>query len=269
MTMSNILQRNNVVVSGRGQDSMVFSHGFGCDQKMWRFVAPAFEDDFRVVLFDHVGCGGSQIAAYDERRHATLQGYADDLIEVIHAARAGGCVFVGHSVGATIGLLAAIRQPALFSRLVMVCASPHYLNDPPHYMGGLERADVDSLLAMMDANLLGWTDFLAPVAIGDQDPGGMTEELRASFCAADPYVTRRFAIATFLSDYRGELHRVSVPSLIIQCARDAIAPVGVGQFMHERMPGSALVVIDASGHCPHMTHPSDTTGSIRRYLAKP
>lgn len=265
--MNNVLRRNNVVVSGRGPSSMVFGHGFGCDQRMWRFVAPAFEHDFRIVLFDHVGCGRSEVEAYDERRHATLHGYADDLIEITEAAQAQGAVYVGHSVSATIGMLAAIRRPDLFSQLILLGPSPYCLSDPPDYPGSLQRADVESLLQMMETNMLGWTDFLAPVAIGPQDPGGMTEELRASFCAADPYIARRFAAAAFLSDHRNDLPQVTVPTLIVQCSDDAIAPVGVGRYMHARMPRSTLIVVEVSGHCPHMTHPADTIAAMRLYLA--
>lgn len=263
----NILRRNNVNVRGQNGPVMVFAHGFGCDQQMWRFVAPAFETTHRVVLFDHIGCGGADINAYDAQRHARIEGYADDLLEVMQAANLRDAVFVGHSVSAMIGLLASIAQPQLFSRLVLVGPSPRYLNAPPDYTGGFERADIDGLIDMMESNMLGWASFLAPVVMGAQSPAELTSELKASFCANDAYIARRFAMATFLGDNRADLPRVSVPSLIIQCANDAIAPMAVGQYVHQNLKGSTMEVLDASGHCPHMTHPEQTIALIRRYLA--
>jgi sigma-B regulation protein RsbQ len=263
------LRRNNVQISGEGSQPMVFAHGFGCDQQMWRFVAPSFQPTHRVVLFDHIGCGKSDTNAYDEMRHARLEGYADDLIDILQAADLHDVVFVGHSVSAVIGLLASLRMPERFSRLVLVGPSPRYLNDPPDYIGGFERADIDALMDMMETNMLGWASFLAPVVMGPQSSEEETQELRASFCAADPYIARRFAAATFLADNREDLARVSVPSLILQCADDAIAPMQVGQYMHEHLSGSRLKVLQVSGHCPHMTHPEQTTQAIQHYLASP
>ena len=262
-----ILRRNNVSIRGQAAPDMVFAHGFGCDQQMWRFVAPAFEATHRVVLFDHIGCGGADTKAYDTQRHASIQGYADDLIEVMQAADARNAVFVGHSVSAMIGMLASIAQPQLFSRLVLVGPSPRYLNAPPDYTGGFERSDIDGLIDMMETNMLGWADFLAPVVMGTQSPTDLTTELKASFCASDAYIARRFAMATFLGDNRADLPKVSVPALIIQCADDAIAPLAVGHYVHEHLLGSTLEVLDASGHCPHMTHPQQTIAMIKRYLA--
>jgi sigma-B regulation protein RsbQ len=262
-----ILRRNNVNFRSHAGPDMVFAHGFGCDQQMWRFVAPAFEATHRVVLFDHIGCGGADSKAYDAQRHASIQGYADDLLQVMQAADVRDAVFVGHSVSAMIGVLASIAQPQLFSRLVLVGPSPRYLNAPPDYTGGFERADIDGLIDMMETNMLGWADFLAPVVMGPQSPAELTSELKASFCANDAYIARRFAMATFLGDNRADLPRVSVPSLIIQCADDAIAPMAVGRYVHQHLKGSTIEVLDASGHCPHMTHPEQTIALIRRYLA--
>jgi sigma-B regulation protein RsbQ len=262
-----ILRRNNVTFRGQAGPDMVFAHGFGCDQQMWRFVAPAFEATHRVVLFDHIGCGGADSRAYDDQRHASIQGYADDLLEVMQAADVRDAVFVGHSVSAMIGVLASIARPQLFSRLVLVGPSPRYLNAPPDYTGGFERADIDGLIDMMETNMLGWADFLAPVVMGSQSPAELTSELKASFCANDAYIARRFAMATFLGDNRADLHLVSVPSLIIHCADDAISPMAVGQYVHQNLKGSTMEVLAASGHCPHMTHPGQTIALIERYLA--
>jgi sigma-B regulation protein RsbQ len=260
------LVRNNVQFHGRGKQHMVFAHGFGCDQQMWRFVAPAFEDTHRVVLFDHIGCGKSDSSAYDSQRHSTIEGYAQDVLDILRAADLTDVIFVGHSVSSMIGVLASIAEPHRFSRLVMVGPSPRYLNDPPDYVGGFERADIDSLVDLMENNMLGWADFLAPVVMGKDNSPERTQELQASFCASDPYIARRFALATFMGDNRADLPRVSVPSLVIQCAEDAIAPMVVGQYVQAHTPRSTLAVLDASGHCPHMTHPEETIALIRNYL---
>ena len=246
---------------------MVFAHGFGCDQQMWRFVAPSFEATHRVVLFDHIGCGGADSKAFDAQRHASIRGYADDLREVMQAADVRDAVLIGHSVGAMIGVLASIAKPRLFSRLVLIGPSPRYLNAPPDYTGGFERADIDGIIDMMETNMLGWADFLAPVVMGRQSPAELTSELKASFCASDAYIARRFAMATFLGDNRADLPQVTVPSMIIQCADDAIAPMAVGQYLHQHLKGSTMEVLDASGHCPHMTHPEQTIALIKHYLA--
>jgi sigma-B regulation protein RsbQ len=262
----NALKRNNVIVSGHGKRPMVFSHGFGCDQQMWRFVAPAFAESHRVVLFDHIGCGKSDLSFYDNDRHATLHGYALDMVEILEQADLHDAIVVGHSVGSIIGMLAANMVTQRVSNLVLVAPSPRYLNDPPDYIGGFERADIEGLIDMMESNMLGWINFLAPVVMGSQAAAHMTRELKDSFCASDPYVTRRFALAAFLGDHRASLAEVTVPSLIIQCSDDAIAPQCVGEYMHNHIQGSRLRVIDASGHCPHMTHPEQTIALIRHHL---
>jgi sigma-B regulation protein RsbQ len=263
------LKRNNLVISGRGTQPMVFAHGFGCDQQMWRFVAPAFADSHRVVLFDHVGCGKSDLSAYDNQRHATLAGYAADVVEILEQADLSNAILVGHSVGAIIALLAANRAPQRVAQLVLLGPSPRYLNDPPDYFGGFDRADIDGLIDMMESNMLGWTSFLAPVVMGPSNSPALTQELKESFCAADPYITRRFAAATFLGDNRADLALVRVPSLIIQCAEDAIAPLAVAQYVHAQLPDSTLCVMQASGHCPHITHPAQTIELIQNFLAHP
>lgn len=246
---------------------MVFAHGFGCDQNMWRLVAPDFERDHRVICFDHVGCGRSDPRAYDEQRHASLAGYAADVVDLLEGLDLRGVVFVGHSVSAQIGLLASIRAPQRFSRLVLLGPSPRYLNDPPDYVGGFERADVDGLIDMIDRNLLGFANFLAPLVMSERNPAELTDELRRSLCAGDPYLTRRFALATFLSDNRADLPHVTVPSLLVQCSEDSIAPPEVGEYLHAHLAGSTLVTLPAAGHCPHMSHPRETIALIRHYLS--
>lgn len=260
--------RHNVTETGAGAGAktMVLAHGFGCDQNMWRFVAPAFADTHRVVLFDHIGCGKADIRSYDPQRHARLDGYAEDVSNILDELDLSEVVFVGHSVSAMIGLLAAIREPRRFARLVMIGPSPHYLNEPPEYTGGFERADIEGLLHMMETNMLGWANFLAPAVMGAATPDELTQELRDSFCATDPFVTRRFAQATFLSDNRADLPHCPVRSLIIQCIEDAISPPSVARYVHEHTPGSTLAWLQASGHCPHMTHPAETVAAIRDYL---
>lgn len=264
-----VLSRNNVHVSGQGQEVIVFAHGFGCDQAMWRFVAPAFEATHRVVLFDYVGSGKSDLSAYDATRYSTLQGYASDVLEVCDALEHSHVVFVGHSVSATVGMLAATRRPAQFERLVLVGPSPCYINHPPQYHGGFERQDLDGLLEMMEKNYTAWAGSLAPVIVGNPEHPEYAAELEASFCATDPVIARRFAQATFLSDHRHDVPQVPVPSLIMQCAQDSIAPEPVGRWLAQELPQSTYHALAATGHCPQLTQPDETIDVIRRYLAAP
>jgi sigma-B regulation protein RsbQ len=245
---------------------MVLAHGFGCDQSMWRLVAPAFEATHRVVLFDHAGAGGADPAAYDDDRHATLDGYADDVVGLLDELSLGPVVFVGHSVSATIGLLAAARRPDLFDRLVLVGPSPRYVDDDG-YRGGFSAEEIEELLATMDGNYLGWSATMAPMIMGTPDRPELGDELTASFCRTDPRVARRFARTTFLSDNRADLAAVRTPSLVVQCREDVIAPVEVGRYVHERLEGSRFVVIDAVGHCPNLSAPGALVGAMREYLA--
>jgi sigma-B regulation protein RsbQ len=263
---TDILARNNVHVVGRGQQPLVFAHGFGCDQNMWRFVAPAFEDRYRVVLFDYVGSGKSDLAAFDPERYAALHGYAQDVREILAALELQQVIFVGHSVSSMIGMLAAIAEPKRFSRLLCIAPSPCYLNHPPDYLGGFERAGIEELLDLMDKNYLGWAGFLAPLVMGNADQPELAGELEQSFCSTDRKTARVFAQATFLSDHRQDLSRLTVPSLLLQCAEDAIAPPAVGDYLHSHLPGSTLRVLNATGHCPHMSHPAETIDAISDYL---
>ena len=260
-----VLSRNNVVVSGRGSRPMLFAHGFGCDQNMWRYVAPAFENDHKVVLFDYVGSGKSDLRAYDPQRYSSLNGYADDVLEICEALDLREVVFVGHSVSCIIGVLAALREPDRFAHLVLIGPSPCYINDPS-YTGGFERADLEGLIELMDKNFIGWASFLAPVVMKNDDRPELTRELETSFCSTDPNMARRFAEVTFFSDNRDDLSKVRVPALVMQCSEDAIAPRAVGEYVHERLAGSTLRLMRATGHCPHMSHPDETIEVIRDYL---
>ena len=262
----NIITRNNVNVSGKGSRTLIFAHGFGCDQNMWRFVAPAFADDYRIVLFDYVGSGKSDLSCYSPERYGDLRGYVRDVLEICDALALENVIFVGHSVSGTVGILAALERTELFEKLVLVVPSPCYINQPD-YTGGFERADIEGLLDMMDKNYLGWASFLAPVVMKNADQPELGRELEESFCSTDPRIARRFAEATFYSDNRADLPRVKTPALIIQTTDDAIAPLSVGEFMRDRMPDSALKQIEASGHCPHMSHPQETIRIIKEYLA--
>lgn len=266
---TDVLTRNHVTVRGDGRQAMVFAHGFGCDQNMWRFVAPAFEADYRVVRFDYVGAGRSDLGAYDPARYASLDGYASDLLDVCHALDLTDAIVVGHSVSSMIALLAAVREPERFDRLVFVAPSPRYLNDLPDYIGGFERADIEGLLDTMDRNYIGWAHGLGPAVMQNADRPELAGELVESFCSTDPTVARQFAEVTFLSDNRADLARLARPSLILQCTDDLIAPAEVGDFLHREMPGSTLHTLHATGHCPHMSHPDETVAAIRQYLAEP
>ena len=264
-----VLTRNNVKVGGRGRQPMLFAHGFGCDQNMWRFVAPAFAEDYRIVLFDYVGSGRSDVAAYDAERYASLDGYADDVVDVCRALGLRDVVFVGHSVSAMVGVLAAKREPALFTDLVLIGPSPRYLNDAPDYVGGFERSDIDGLLETMDKNYIGWANYLAPAIMANPDRPELGQELNESFCSTDPVIARRFAEATFFADNRADLADVAVPSLILQCAEDIIAPPEVGEYVHRALAGSTLRQMRATGHCPHMSAPEETIRLIREFVGTP
>ena len=263
-----VLARNNVKVFGRGTQPMLFAHGFGCDQNMWRFVTPAFEADYRIVLFDYVGSGKSDLDAYDAHRYATLDGYAQDVLDVVHALDLHDVIFVGHSVSGMVGVLAANREPDRFERLVLVGPSPRYVNDPP-YVGGFERGEIDGLLETMEKNYIGWANFLAPAIMKNPDRPELGEELEASFCSTDPVIARNFAEATFFADNRADVREVQVPSLILQCSEDIIAPTVVGEYLHREMPRSTFRQLRATGHCPHMSHPEETIAAIEEYLRQP
>ena len=266
MTAVDVVRRNNVNVRGRrdGQP-MLFAHGFGCDQNMWRFVAPAFEDDYKVVLFDHVGAGGSDLSAYDPDRYGALAGYAADVLDICRELDLHDVVFVGHSVSAMIGVLAARDEPDRFASLVLVGPSPRYINDEG-YIGGFEEADIAELLDSLESNYLGWSTAMAPVIMGNAERPELGEELTASFCRTDPDIARRFARVTFMSDNRGDLATVEVPTLVLQCTDDAIAPVAVGQYVAAAMPRAEIVLLNATGHCPNLSAPEETVAAIKDFI---
>ena len=263
-----VLARNNVRVGGRPDGRpMIFAHGFGCAQNMWRFVAPAFADDYKLVLFDYVGSGKSDLSAYDPKRYATLDGYAQDVLDVCRALDLRDVVFVGHSVSAMIGVLAARREPERFAHLIMIGPSPRYLNDPPEYSGGFERSDIEGLLDTMDKNYIGWANHLGPAIMANADRPELGQELTESFCSTDPVIARRFAEATFFADNREDLASLRIPSLVLQCSEDIIAPREVGEYVHRELSGSTLRMMQATGHCPHMSAPEETIALMREYLS--
>lgn len=262
----NVAARYNLTIRGRADGTpMIFAHGFGCDQNMWRLVAPHFEDDFRVVLFDHAGAGKSDPAAYDKQRHNTLQGYADDVLRICRELDLRQVIFVGHSVSAMIGVLAAIAEPDRFAKLVLVGPSPRYLDDTG-YVGGFVEADLTDLLDSLDSNYLGWSTAMAPVIMGNPDRPELGAELTASFCRTDPDIARQFARVTFLSDNRADLAKVGTPALVLQCSNDVIAPVSVGEYVRDALAGSTYVLLDATGHCPNLSAPAETTAAIAAFV---
>lgn len=263
---ANVLKRNNVHVAGRGQQTLLFVNGFGCDQTIWRYLLPALAEQYRLVLFDHVGAGLSDAKAYNPVKYASLQGYADDVLDICQQLGLRDVLLVGHSVGAMIGTLAAIRQPTYFERLLLICPSPCYLNEADYY-GGFERADVDNMLSFMERDFVGWADTFAPLIMGNPDRPTLSAELIHSFCQNDPVIAKKFARVTFLSDNRADLSRLRTPCLLVQCAEDLIAPREVGAFLHRAIPDSMLVTLPVSGHCPHVSAPRETLAAMEAYMA--
>ncbi|MGC9671186.1 alpha/beta fold hydrolase [Planosporangium sp. 12N6] len=265
------VERNGVTVAGPADGRpMLFAHGYGCDQNMWRFVAPAFADVHRTVLFDHAGYGRSDPRAYSVEHYSSLSAYAEDVLDIVHDLDLRDVTFVGHSVSAMIGVLAALREPDRFAHLILVGPSPRYIDEPADgYVGGFTRAEIDELLEAVDSNYLGWSRTMAPVIMGNSDRPELAEELTNSFCRTDPVVARQFAQLTFTSDNREDLAKVTVPTLILQCSDDVIAPMAVGEYVHRRIPGSELVVLTATGHCPNLSAPAATVAAIKAFLRVP
>jgi len=257
--------RHNVRVSGRGDIPMMFAHGFGCDQNMWRHVAPSFEEDFRTVLFDFVGAGGSSTEAYDPDRYSQLSGYAEDVIDIIEALGLKGVVFVGHSVSAMIGIIAASRKPDLFSKLVLVAPSPRYIDDEG-YVGGFTAGQIEELLVFLGENPMAWSRAMAPAIMGNPERPELGEELTDSFCRMDPQIARSFARVTFTADNRADLRHVTHPTLILQCSDDIIAPLAVGDYLKDQIACSRLVVLNATGHCPNLSAPGEVVAAIRDFV---
>jgi sigma-B regulation protein RsbQ len=244
---------------------MIFAHGFGCDQNMWRFVAPVFESDFKTVLFDHVGAGHSDLSAYDPKKYGSLDGYADDLIEIGRELNLSGAVFVGHSVSAMIGVLASLKAPDLFESLVLVGPSARYINDHD-YVGGFSAEQINELLDFLASNYMGWSAAMAPAIMGNSDRPELGEELTNSFCRTDPEIAKAFARVTFMSDNRADLSKVKARTLVLQCSEDLIAPTEVGRYVHEHIQGSEMVMMRATGHCPNLSAPEETIAAIRAFV---
>lgn len=259
------IQRNNVKITGSGPRVVMFAHGYGCDQNMWRAVVPSFEKDFTIVLFDYVGSGKSDPAAFSRTHYSTLRGYASDVIDIIDELKLGRVNFIGHSVSSMIGALAAIERPELFENLVMIGPSPSYLNDGA-YVGGFERSDIDELLEVLENNHTGWAAMMAPIVMGNPDRPELAAELEASFCNTDPIHAQHFARVTFLSDNRADLLKLKTRTLILQCDKDAIAPAVVGEYVHQCIAESQLIVMEATGHCPHLSSPGTVTQAIQNFL---
>lgn len=258
--------RNNVKVIGTGSKTLMLAHGFGCDQNMWKYLTPALRDKYTLVLFDYVGSGRSQLADFSEERYSSLEGYAWDVLEICDAFNLRGLHFIGHSVSCTTGMLAAIARPELFASQVMICPSPCFLNVPPDYHGGFEQADLEELIDLMDRNYLGWSSYMAPLAMGTESSDLLVGELSDSFCSTDPVVAKSFARATFFSDYRHMLSQANHPTLILQSKVDALANEDVGRYINAHMPGSTLQILASEGHCIHMTHPDLVREQLTAWL---
>jgi sigma-B regulation protein RsbQ len=263
--LDRLLERNNVQIKGSGDESMIFAHGFGCDQNMWRFVAPAFEDRFQTILFDHVGAGGSNLAAYDPGKYSTLGGYADDLVEIGRELDLKSATFVGHSVSAMIGVLASLKAPEMFKNLVLVGPSARYIDDGD-YVGGFQEKQIDELLDFLADNYMGWSATMAPVIMGNPDRPELGAELTNSFCRTDPEIAKAFARVTFTSDNRADLPKVTARTLVLQCSDDVIAPMQVGEYVHRHIPNSNFVLLRATGHCPNLSAPEETISAIRAFV---
>ena len=259
------MSRNNVHVAGTGATTMMFAHGFGCDQNMWRLLQPRYATRYRTITFDLTGSGKSDVSAYDRTRYGTLDGYATDVLEILDEVGGGPTIFVGHSVSAMIGLLADLRAPRLFAAQIMVGPSPCYIDDG-EYVGGFSRSDIDGLLETLDSNYLGWSSNMAPAIMGAPDQPELAAELTNSFCRTDPEIAKHFARVTFLSDHRADLPRLEAPALIVQCSDDMIAPVAVGEYMHRTLSDSTLAVVSNVGHCPHLSAPSPCSSAMDAFL---
>ncbi|MGY3607653.1 MULTISPECIES: alpha/beta fold hydrolase [unclassified Bradyrhizobium] len=260
-----VIERNYVHVRGAGERAMMFAHGFGCDQNMWRFVAPSFESDFRTILFDHVGAGSSDLSAYDRVKYSSLAGYADDVVEIGQELGLQDAVFVGHSVSGMIGVLAAERAPGMFGKLVLIGPSARYIDDNG-YAGGFSAKQIDELLEFLESNHMGWSTQMAPMIMGNPDRPELGQELTNSFCRTDPEIAKAFARVTFTSDNRDDLARVAVPTLVLQCSEDIIASQEVGDFVNRSIPNSRMIVLKATGHCPNLSAPEEVVAAMRTFV---
>ncbi len=266
MNEENILERNNVTIHGEGKKVMMLAHGFGCDKRMWRFLLPTLSENYKIILFDYVGSGGSKFSNFPTEKYSTLNGYAQDVLDIIRALKLDNVIFIGHSVSSMIGLIASLEEPDLFSNQIMVCPSPCFLNDPPNYQGGFEASDLEELINLMDKNYIGWAEYLAPLVMGANAPQELVGELSDSFCSTDPITAKTFAKATFFSDHRDLLPKSDLRTLIIQSATDTLASIHVGEYLKENLSNSVMQTIDSTGHCLHMTDPDETNRIILDFL---
>ncbi len=264
--MENIEKRNNIKVIGTGNTTIMLAHGFGCDQNMWRLLIPYLKDDCKLVLFDYVGSGNSIKQSFNLERYSDLYGYAKDVNEIIDYLNLTKVHFIGHSVSAMIGLIAQINTPDKFSSLTMVCPSPCFLNKPPSYIGGFEAEDLEELLSLMDKNYMGWANYLSPLVMGATNSKELIDELSNSFCSTDPLMAKQFARATFFGDYRHLLSKSACKTLILQSENDNLASLEIGHYIDNEMQNSELKIIDADGHCLHMTHPSVISPLIHTFV---
>lgn len=260
-----IIKRNNITVKGSGGKTILLAHGYGCDQNMWRFITPAFEEKYKIVLFDHVGSGKSDWSSYNKNKYSDLKGYATDIVEICEKLNLSNVTLIAHSVSAMIALLAAQKKPSLFSHIIMIGPSPRYINDSEYY-GGFSEEDIMEMIDALDNNYLGWSSSITPVIMGNADKPELAEELKNSFCQHDPDIAKHFARVTFLGDNRNDLPNLTIPTLIIQCSEDIIAPVKVGEYVNKNIPNSQIVILEATGHCPHLSHPVQTVEIIKKYL---
>jgi sigma-B regulation protein RsbQ len=263
-----IIKRNNVKIIGEGKQTLLFAHGFGCDQNVWRYLVNRFMTEYKCILFDYVGAGSSETSAYNTEKYSTLDGYAQDVLDVCDALQLEKPIFIGHSVSSMIGVRAALHKPNLFSKLIFVTASPSYINEDS-YQGGMERKDIEDLLSLMDSNYLGWSSMMAPLVMGNPERPELAEELNGNFCSTDPRIAREFARVTFLSDSRDDLKKLTVPTLTIQCSDDMLVPSSIIKYIDEKVKRNTSILLDATGHCPHLSAPDKTIEAIESYLAIP
>ncbi|WP_431028489.1 alpha/beta fold hydrolase [Lysinibacillus sp. LZ02] len=263
--MNEVMKRNNVKIIGQGEQTIVFAHGFGCDQSMWRFIAPKFEENYRMIVFDYVGSGNSDVNAYCSEKYSTLQGYVQDVLDIIDELELENIIFIGHSISAMIGMKTSITRPEAFNQLIMIGPSPCYVNDTDGYFGGFEKSDILELLDMMEMNFTGWASYMAPIVMDTEHPV-LTQEIETSFASGHPYIARQFAEVTFFSDQRASLSQVTVPTLIIQCSNDSIVPIEVGEYLHQHLKNSTFYLMHTKGHYPHISQPEETSEIILQYL---
>ena len=263
--MTTIIKRNNVTVTGAGEKVMLFAHGFGCDQNAWKYIRNSFAEDHKLVFFDYIGAGKSDINAYDPQKYNSLDGYVTDVLEICDALKLKDVIFIGHSVSCMIGALAAIKRPAIFKKLVFIGPSPCYITKGV-YEGAFDQETLDTLFEVMEEDYLSWSKSLAPAIMNKNNAPELGKELADSFCSIDPTIAKQFARVTFLSDNRKDLPLIPIESLTIQCTEDMIAPLATGEYIHQHTPGNTLTIIKAYGHCPHMSNPAETIAAIRAFL---